>query len=281
MKKMMKAVTIATLAVGMIGTSAFAATADWTEVKGIFNSKIKVVIEGKGPSDITPLIVDGTAYLPVREMGNTFGLNVTWNEQESRIDIQQMKPPADVQSLDGIVLDVQEGKDGVRYVDVLNQGADAVNAIVRLVVPADFKVTDNKSETHDASVLKAGMKIEATHSLAMTKSIPPQAKAESIKIVHELGMTEGTIQSVQSTDHGLTIKVSDKADDPTAGVVLHVSKDTKLMSGVIGGEAIDPDQLKQGMKVKAYYGPVMTMSLPPQSAAQAIFVLDSNDNEAK
>lgn len=47
MNKMLKSVAVVALSVGLIGSTAVAAsTADWTEVKAIFNHKMKVAIDG-------------------------------------------------------------------------------------------------------------------------------------------------------------------------------------------------------------------------------------------
>src|SRR5690606_38209478 len=103
--------------VGLIGTSAFASSSNWTEVKALFDHQMKVTIHGETPQqDLTPLIVDGTAYLPVRELGDALGMNVVWNEQQYRIDIEPKQVDEATETLSGIVMDVREGTNGTRLV---------------------------------------------------------------------------------------------------------------------------------------------------------------------
>lgn len=281
MNKMLKSVAVVALSVGLIGSTAVAAsTADWTEVKAIFNHKMKVAIDGQAPeSPMTPLMVDGVAYLPVRDLGEALGMNVIWNEQEYRIDIQNGPKEAVTDTMEAIVLDVQAAANsGDRIVNVLSLGADSPYPVIRLIVPADLNITGPESEdSKEAPELKPGMKIEATYSLAMTRSLPPQTRAEAVHIIHELGKVEGTVQSVKSTDHGWTIKVDEKEGDPTSGVILHIAEDTVIRSGAMA-EPAKADEIREGAKIKAYYGPIMTMSLPPQSSAQAIILLDDTDS---
>ncbi|GIP36187.1 stalk domain-containing protein [Paenibacillus sp. J2TS4] len=275
MKKMLKSVAIAAVSIGLISTTAIASSADWTEVKALFNNKMKVTINGQAPdSPLTPLMVDGVAYLPVRDMGEALGMNVNWNEQEYRIEIENGQEEAITETITAIILDVKTGNNGDQMVEVLSLGADSPYPVIRLIVPSDLTIKGPESDdSQEKPELKPGMKIEAAYSLAMTRSLPPQTRAESVRIIHELGLVEGIVQSVQSTDHGLSIKMDEQENDPTSGIILHIAEDTVIRSGPLADPAT-ADQIKEGAKIKAYYGPIMTMSLPPQSPAQAIILLD-------
>ena len=54
-------------------------------------------------------------------------------------------------------------------------------------------------------------------------------------------------------------------------IILSVSKDTEIIS-TKDGKKLNVSDIKEGVKIKAYYGPAVTMSLPPMSTANIIIV---------
>ena len=80
---------------------------------------------------------------------------------------------------------------------------------------------------------------------------------------------EGLVSNVQSSESGFrfTIKDSEAKDK----IILSVSKDTEIIS-TKDGKKLNVSDIKEGVKIKAYYGPAVTMSLPPMSTANIIIV---------
>lgn len=71
--------------------------------------------------------------------------------------------------------------------------------------------------------------------------------------------------------NGNTVTVTDEQNNQS--VAVKVAWNTEIRKGS-NGKALSFDKLKKGDKVTAYYSPVMTRSLPPQSRGFAIVVGD-------
>ncbi len=83
----------------------------------------------------------------------------------------------------------------------------------------------------------------------------------------------GYIKEIKETEKTKYVLVVDNLDDakPNEGVMLLVSKDTKLLKEE-GNKKIQFKDLKEGMKIEALRSNIMTMSLPPQTNALKIIV---------
>lgn len=127
---------------------------------------------------------------------------------------------------------------------------------------------DTKFENCHLTELSEGDTIRVNHSLAMTRSLPPQAAAFSVQkydvatdIQQQTFDYSGVIKDVHTDrDNVLILVQSTNGKEANKEIRFVVSKDTK----VVGGKVSD---LKNGTKVKLTYGMVMTMSLPPQTSA--------------
>lgn len=275
MNKKMKSAAILTLAAGMLGTAAVASPQNWTEVKALFNHKMQVTINGQAPETaLTPLMVDGTAYLPVRELGQALNYDITWNEGDYRIDILKGSEETDGEeaeeegvfdSTEAVILRVDQAESGGQTVDIAPIGTDNPYAIIRLHVSQEILAKSGE--------LKPGMRVEAAYSKAMTRSIPPQTTAQSIEIVHELGEVEGTVQSVKKAGDHWMVWVTETPDEPGSGIVLNIGEESSVSTP--SGAPADIEQIVKGTQLKAYYGPAVTLSLPPQSFAHAVILLNA------
>lgn len=282
MKKKWKVAAITTLTVGMLGSAALAAPQNWTEVKALFNHKMQVTVNGQAPGqEFTPLMVDGVAYLPVRELAETLDHEVVWIEEDYRIDIQkngeeieEETAPVDeepageedaaFESSQAVILAIRDGQNGGKTIDIAPTEGSSF-AIITLHVSAEIL---EELEEEPA----VGMMVNATYSKAMTRSIPPQTNAKSLELLYELGEEEAVVQSVSPTDNGIRIYVTNTPEEHGSGIVLGIDEDTSILSP--NGEKLELSDIKEGSKIKAYYGPQVALSLPPQSSAHLVFVLE-------
>ena len=128
---------------------------------------------------------------------------------------------------------------------------------VTLVVGKDTRIQDESGEKKTIEDLREGMRIDASASSRMTRSLPPQTAAYKIRIRKE--------KKYQ------TIKTRILMVDVRNHMLYTVSEDTKILSR--RGMPIHLWNLRRGQFVRVRYGDVMTSSIPPQTAAYKIQVL--------
>jgi hypothetical protein len=86
---------------------------------------------------------------------------------------------------------------------------------------------------------------------------------------------EDVIQSVEKTDDGWQIifgETKNRVAVPT--LKLTAGKETSVLTAL--GESVAFESLKAGDKVRAYYGPFTTKSIPPQSPLHYLVVLSDD-----
>jgi hypothetical protein len=90
--------------------------------------------------------------------------------------------------------------------------------------------------------------------------------------------TEGIVSDVKSTLSGFRFNIkNDKLNTGINGdIILNVNGDTEIIS-TKDGKKLSVSDIKDGTKVKAYYGPAVTASIPPMSTATMIIVEQGNE----
>ncbi|SKC54224.1 copper amine oxidase N-terminal domain-containing protein [Maledivibacter halophilus] len=128
-------------------------------------------------------------------------------------------------------------------------------------------ITDEELSIKD---LKEGDTVRGFYGPAMTKSIPPQGKAEKIQILKDITVRTGKITSIMNNEKANQILIGDKAN----GIVLNISKETKIVTQ--DNKELSFEDLEEGMEIEAFHSIIMTMSLPPISSAQKIVVKNTD-----
>jgi hypothetical protein len=116
------------------------------------------------------------------------------------------------------------------------------------------------------------------NAISMKEDANPKIKviSENKAQIH-FASSEGIVSDVKSSASGFrfTIK-SDKLNTVSEDkIILNVSDDTEIIS-TKDGKRLSISDIKEGIKVKAYYGPVVTASIPPMSTANMIIVEQDN-----
>ncbi|WP_048601572.1 copper amine oxidase N-terminal domain-containing protein [Rubeoparvulum massiliense] len=90
----------------------------------------------------------------------------------------------------------------------------------------------------------------------------------------QLGEIYGTINKLTSTNHGISLEVVQDGKEamPENTIILHVSDETVILNPITG-ESLSSSKLQEGDLIRASYGPAVALSMPPQSAAVRIEVL--------
>lgn len=130
--------------------------------------------------------------------------------------------------------------------------------------------------------LKAEMDIVVEYGAAMTASLPPQNTPVKITVVErseenkEEGVSiKGEITEVHEAagegNFACTVKAEKTEKNAFEEIVLIVSDDTKITKD---GKEAGKEDLKEGVKIEAVHSLVMTRSLPPQTSAISINIVD-------
>ncbi|MBE5961640.1 MAG: hypothetical protein E7256_09715 [Lachnospiraceae bacterium] len=142
---------------------------------------------------------------------------------------------------------------------------------VRLVITPDTRITDENRRPLRPRELEEGMVVNALFSSAMTRSIPPQARAYRIIVVErpESSVTsEGRIVQVDTRNRFI---ITMSSNNPASMVRFNVGPDTVIMD--LFGRQIALRNLFPGVRVRVEHGMAMTASIPPQTTAYLIQVI--------
>lgn len=142
---------------------------------------------------------------------------------------------------------------------------------VRLVVGNNTIIWDEAGNRVSSRDLRTGMMIDAAFSSAMTRSIPPQATAYTIRIVSQPeseNVTIGRIIDVNRQNRSFTT-VSDGSR--LSVIRFNVADDAQIWNSF--GRPMSFDSLVPGLRVRVRHAPFMTASIPPQTTAFEIHVI--------
>lgn len=250
-------------AAGLLGTTAVVGASGVVEkVNGFLKKDVKVLIDGENTS-LTPVYINGKAYIPVRDAAVGLGYSVNYDAKNKEIELDTVSDDEEADYIDGIgvIVDVKEDGEDRYRIELLGKGA---NSWVILYADKETVIKDTDGKAVAAKDLKAGMEITAEYGPVMTMSFPGQSHAASITVDAQRLIKEDAIQSVERTDDGWQVRFGETKDGETVtSLVLNAGKETSVLTAQ--GESVKWEDLKAGTKVRAYYGPIMTKSLPPQS----------------
>lgn len=196
--------------------------------------------------------------------------------QPAKVVSEVKKPEA--AATKGLITSITHTKYGI-FAMLEGKGVKTGNPdVVNLTLSDKTEVVDQHGKKTDLyEALKNEWNVTATYGPMMTMSIPPQSPA--VKIVVEVPADEvnaivstGIISEVQEIDGKKDkddyIRVTVAGTQP---VILNVTDETVIVDEK--GNKLDEDVLKANLNIKATFGPIMTMSLPPITSAEKIVVL--------
>ncbi|MGG1516363.1 stalk domain-containing protein [Paenibacillus oryzisoli] len=244
---MKKKLTVLLTLAGILGTTAAVGAEDVVEkVTGYLQKDVKVLVNGQD-SALTPVYIDGKAYIPVRDAATKLGYTVNYDEANQEIELDEA---ADLMRASGVIVSVQAKENGNTRIELLG------STWVILNVDSSTSIKNRDGKTLTAADLKAGTQIDVEFGPVMAMSYPGQSQAVNINVQADRTVKEDTIKEVKQTDDGWQVQLGDN-------LILNGGKETRVMTSQ--GESLKWEDLKAGTKVKAYYGPFETKSLPPQS----------------
>lgn len=192
----------------------------------------------------------------------------TVNEDENNVTVE------------GFITQIIKKENGIISIQI----GDMSNGVI-LNISENTKILDINNEQINIDDLKEGCKIKATHSMMMTSSLPPQTNALSINLLEvskdeitrisdeetskDSITIEGYIQNINITDRGTKMV---QVGSFQKGVILLIDDETKITDE--SGNEVDFDELTEDTKIQAVHSMVMTMSIPGQTRAFEIKVLN-------
>lgn len=151
-----------------------------------------------------------------------------------------------------------------------------VDRTLSLIVNQSTLIVDQNNRSVSERTLRVGMSIDALVSTRMTRSIPPQTRA--IRIVVNQRNTVPQPNTMVRT--GRILQVNTRNQMFTVGVPWHmgqqmrfvVSQDTIIRTPT--GRRVGIWYLIPGMNVRVEHSDVQTASIPPQSVAFVVQILN-------
>ncbi|MCC3377203.1 stalk domain-containing protein [Cohnella sp. REN36] len=276
-----KKLVVLLTAAGLLGTTAAVGAADLTQkVSGLLRHDIKVSINGTTYSSLDPVYIDGKAYLPLRDAANALGYELKWSQQNKQFDLQspsqgqgpgQGEAEEKLLQLAGVVLSVSTEGD---LVSLQVQGKSANGGVDYMVLKADKDtvVVDEQGEAKLAKDIKPGTHVSAEYGPIVALSFPGQSHAAKIVVGPERLIKEDAVSAIEKTDAGWKVQLgSAEGDAAASSVILNVDSNTLVVTP--SAEPVKLEDVKKGTKIRAYYGPITTKSIPAQSAAELLVVL--------
>lgn len=282
-----KTIVAVVAAAGVLATTATAGASEWLQqVTGILNGEVSVVVNGE-KTELVPVYIEGTAYVPVREAAADLGYEVSYDDANKIISLKGAeKESANEESADeeapeymrgtGMIADIEEAGEDRYRIEFLGKGS---NGWVILYADEETAIADQDGNAVSAADLKAGTEIVVQYGPIMTMSFPGQLHAAEITVVADRLVKEGVVQSAERTDDGWQVRLGEtSSSDAATSIVLNAGKETSVMTPQ--GEPVKWEELEVGMNVRAYYGPIMTKSLPPISPLYTLVVLPEPQGSA-
>ncbi len=177
------------------------------------------------------------------------------------------------QITNGTIEEVESGRNGsfvlVSYRDCPNCGR--ADQTIRLNVSGNTVIMDENSNRIPLRDLRAGMIVNAAFSNATTRSIPPQSAAFVIQVVgrpRNEDVTVGRIVDVDRRGRSFTTM----SDGNLSSIIrFNVADDAQILNGL--GRPMNFASLVPGLRVRVRHADFMTMSIPPQTTAFEVRVI--------
>ena len=237
------------------------------KINGWLRPDITVVVNG-ADTELKPVIIDGRAYLPARGFAEAAGYDIVWKGSRIELSGAEHEEEEQYMTAKGYIASVTQ--DGGRWrIEMIGAGEWLI-----LFADDETALTDAEGHPLAADTLAPGMAIEAEYGPMVALSYPAQSHAASIKVTRQHLTAKQVIHSVERAEDGLRIRLSDE-EGGEIKLVLHAGPDTLLVRS--DKQPADAELLAPGTVVRAFYGPAVTKSLPPQSEARFIEIDDRRE----
>lgn len=282
------------LSLTLIGTSillcsSLVAAPHLKQVKAFLNPNITYTLDGTAILEGTnTLNYNDKNYISVAELAKALGLEVSYKDNvvsfvTSHKEDTTMQP-SDANSITIAKATIKELYLDTNQLTILPEGMpNEPRYYIVLNISSNTVIKDDVNKAiYKLNDLSEGMTISVTHSLAMTRSLPPQTEAFTITI---LGDHEDVVANPESItlENRVVVEVNHKenyfvvtpqgadANDINNQTIIRYDQNTKL-SFDNSPKQPNINSLKVGALVTLHISPAMTLSIPPQTFALEIKV---------
>lgn len=163
-----------------------------------------------------------------------------------------------------------------KFVTVTGRGLTATEpGEIVLAITKDTKIIDSKGKRVQLKdVVDQNKAVKAFYGPAVTMSLPARGTALTLVVQDQMFTgTTGTVTEV--SDSGVLIEGTNVYTKDEEKLKLHFDKKAIIIDQ--NGKSIKAGDIQEGMQLKAFYVPAVTMSLPPQAITNFAIV----DTEVK
>jgi len=239
---------------------------------------------------LTPIIINGSTYLPLRAISSLAGLKIDWNAEDQTILLENGElEAAEKIGVRGTVKNLVKGKDGVTFLVEGKQEDDTMLDTAYVTVNMQTTVLKDGIEISDQFAygeIKEGDLVETIFTGPIAKSYPAQAVAKKINIVSQY--TEAPVISarvkapdivgkIMEIDEGKKRILVDSKDSTANGMVwVTINDETSFFENISENVAIGyrnvSREFEVGNHVEIIIEGGILESYPMQATASAVTV---------
>lgn len=262
-------IAVSTGLIVMMGLSTVGAVSMYKTIEGVLRPDIKVKVEGTeldlkdvNGKKITPLIVEGSTYLPVRTIADAVGMNVTWDDKTQTVNLNETKPIENI-GIRGIVKNIVKGKDGITFTVEGKKQIDTLYDLGTITVNRDT-ILENVESYSD---IKEGAVVEVVLPEFITQIYPIQSPAVKLKVINNNEISvRGVVKEIEKGKDGLTFLVEGSKENNTIYDKARVTVNLKTIMENITSF----NEIQEGDKVEVKLNSNVTKSYPVMGAAATI-----------
>ena len=209
-----------------------------------------------------PAVSKGRTFVPLSFVTEILNLDVKQENRNVMNIISGNKE--ELPFIVGKIASLTKVTDGVKVeLDNEKKGYDKIFLTVDSETTIINPITNEKVASEN---LKVGERIRGFYGPVVAESYPPQSHTSRIEVIGDKEVKTDVITGIEEVHNDRYILVGTMEN----GVRLLVTEETSIVTSE--NKPVLVEDLQEGMKVDAFYGPIQTMSLPPMSSTAKIII---------
>lgn len=218
----------------------------------------KVIIDGKEIKLNTPVKIENhRTIVPLALFNEILGYDVDYDKNTKKISINTIK------NIKGVIKSIDRSEkdpeaSGESRVIVIETEKGDVTAFISVLDADILGGYDN---------IKEGAKIELIGELGNDNIVV----AKSV-ILQEYLNIEGNVTKIEKNEDNTRILIEGERTEENLydKIYLNITKNTKILDE--SGKKLNIEDIEEGGKIQAFYGPIVTRSMPPIGSAEKIIL---------